>query len=269
LPKDIFIYYNSNYSIKVDMSKNKQITGNTGDPREDALSSLFEGMNDEGLSITELPSRGKFYQGFKGVEVQALTFLDEQKILNSKDGNADIVSKLLEKSLKGVNVDDLLAMDKMYLLMKVRETSYGDNYEFNITCPGCGSEIKTSLTLSEHLNMTQIPEDFEDPREIELPKLKAKVQVRFPRSREEIFLKDSDSLYQNLYRFVVSINGIEDPVFISKALKRMHIMDVKKLVSEINKAEYGVNPRFIFECPECNYTETMAIPMDVSFFSVS
>tara|TARA_Y100000004_G_scaffold149724_1_gene171749 strand:+ start:833 stop:1588 length:756 start_codon:yes stop_codon:yes gene_type:complete len=251
------------------MSKNKQIVGNAGDPREDALNSLFGETQEDGISITELPSRGKFYEGFQGVEVEALTFLDEQKILNSKDGNVDIVSKLLDKSIKGVNVDDLLAMDKMYLLMKVREVSYGDNYEFNITCPGCGSEIKTSLTLSEHLNMTQVPEDFEDPREIELPKLKVKAQVRFPRSREEVFLKDSESVYQNLYRFVVSIDGNIDPVFISKALKRMHIMDIKKLVSEINKAEYGVNPRFIFECPECTHTETMAIPMDVSFFSVS
>jgi len=251
------------------MSENKQIIENSGDPREDALNSLFGNTQDEGISITELPSRGKFYEGFQGVEVEALTFLDEQKILNSKDGNIDIVSKLLDKSLKGVNVEDLLAMDKMYLLMKVREVSYGDNYEFNITCPGCGSEIKTSLTLSEHLNMTQVPEDFEDPREIELPKLKVKAEVRFPRSREEVFLKDSESLYQNLYRFVVSIGGTTDPVFISKALKRMHIMDIKKLVNEINKAEYGVNPRFIFECPECNHTETMAIPMDVSFFSVS
>ena len=251
------------------MSENKQIVESSGDLREDALNSLFGDIQDEGTSITELPSRGKFYEGFQGVEVEALTFLDEQKILNSKDGNIDIVSKLLDKSLKGLDVDDLLAMDKMYLLMKVREVSYGDNYEFNITCPGCGSEIKTSLTLSEHLNMTQVPEDFEDPREIELPKLGVKAEVRFPRSREEVFLKDSESVYQNLYRFVISINGNSDPVFISKALKRMHIMDIKKLVSEINKAEYGVNPRFIFECPECTHTETMAIPMDVSFFSVS
>lgn len=251
------------------MSDNKQIMENSGDPREDALNSLFGASQNEGMSVLNLPSRGKFYEGFQGVEVQPLTFLDEQKILNAKDGNVDIVSKLLEKSVKGVNVDELLSMDKMFLLMKVREVSYGDSYEFNITCPACSSEIKTSLTLSEHLNMTEVPEDLDDPREITLPKLKAKAKVRFPRSREEVFLKDPEAVYSNLYRFVVSINGNTDPVFISKALKRMHIMDVKKLVTEINKSEYGVNPRFIFECPECKHTETMEVPMDVSFFSVS
>ena len=84
-----------------------------------------------------------------------------------------------------------------------------------------------------------------------------------------VFLTDSEEVYKNMYRFVVSIDGNTDPVFVSKALKRMHIQDIKKIISEINKGEYGVNPRFIFECPECSHNETMAIPMDVSFFSVS
>ena len=251
------------------MSKNKQIVGGSGDPREDALNELFSDSGDDTLTITDLPSKGKFYQGFQGVEVKPLTFIDEQKILNAKDTKVDIVSKLLEKSIEGVNVDELLSMDKMFLLMKVREVSYGDNYEFNITCPACTSEIKTSLNLSEHLNMTQVPDDLGDPREVTLPRLKVKAEVRFPRSREEVFLNDSEEVYKNMYRFVVSIDGNNDPVFISKALKRMHIQDIKKIISEINKGEYGVNPRFIFECPECRHNETMAIPMDVSFFSVS
>jgi hypothetical protein len=251
------------------MSKNKQIVGNSGDPREDALNALFSNSGDDTITVTELPSRGKYYSGFQGVEITPLTFLDEQHILNAKDSKTDIVSKLLEKSVVGINVEELLSMDKMFLLMKVREVSYGDTYDFRITCPGCSAEIKTSLQLSDHLNMTQIPDDLEDPREIDLPRLKVKAEVRFPRSREETFLRDAEEIYKNLYRFVVSIDGNQDPVFISKALKRMHIQDIKKLINEINMGDYGVNPRFIFECPECDHTETMAVPMDVSFFSVS
>ena len=251
------------------MTENKKIIEKTGDPREDALNDLFSESADDTMVITEIPSKGKFYSDFKGIEVQPLTFVDEQKILNAKDANLDIVSKLLEKTIDGVVVDELLSMDKMYLLMKVREVSYGDLYDFKVTCPACSTEINTSLKLSEHLNMTQVPDDLEDPRKVTLPKLKVEAEVRFPRSREEILLSDTDEIHKNMYRFVVSIKGNRDPVFISKALKRMHIQDIKKIVSEISKSEYGVNPRFIFQCPECSHEETMAIPMDVSFFSVS
>jgi len=250
------------------MSENKQIVGGSGDPREDALNALFSNSGEESLLVIDIPSKGKFYPNFQGIEVNPLTFLDEQRIVNSKT-NEDVVSKLLEKSIKGIDVDDLLSMDKLFLLMKVREVSYGTEYGFRVVCPGCESEIKTSLCLSEHLNLNQIPDDFTDPREITLPKLGVKAEVRFPRSREEAFLSDSEGVFKNIYRFVVSINGNADPVFISKALKRMHIMDIKKIISEVVKNEYGVNPRFIFECPECTFTETMAIPMDVGFFSVS
>jgi hypothetical protein len=251
------------------MSKNKQILGGNDTMREDALNALFGDTSEETLTVTDLPSRGKFYPGFQGVEVTPLTFIDEQKILSIRDPNADIVSKLLEKSVQGVNIDELLSMDKMFLLMKVREISYGENYEFSITCPSCQSDIKTSLVLSEHLNMNEVPDDLTDPREVELPKLKVKAEVRFPRSKEEIFLKDSESVYKNLYRFVESINGNADPVFIAKALKRMHLQDIKTLIAEVNKGEYGIDPRFIFQCPSCKHEETMAVPMDVSFFSVS
>jgi hypothetical protein len=251
------------------MSNNKQIVGGSGDPREDALNELFSNSGDDTLNIVDLPSKGKFYEGFQGVEIKPLTFLDEQKILSNRDPKSDVVSKLLEKSVEGVNIDELLSMDKMFLLMKVREVSYGDSYDFNITCPMCSSDIKTSLSLSNHLNMTQVPDDLEDPRKVKLPRLGVDAEVRFPRSKEEFFLTDADQIYKNMYRFVVSINGNQDPVFISKALKRMHLQDIKKLMAEINKAEYGVNPKFVFECPECTHEETMSIPMNVGFFSVS
>ena len=117
--------------------------------------------------------------------------------------------------------------------------------------------------------MKEIPDDMEDPRTITLPKLKAEVEIRFPRSREESFLKDTETIYANVYKFVVSVQGNKDPVFISKAIKRLHIMDMKKLISEIVQSDYGVDPRFVFECPECKHSETMSIPLDINFFSVS
>tara|TARA_R100001509_G_scaffold143375_2_gene99098 strand:- start:71 stop:817 length:747 start_codon:yes stop_codon:yes gene_type:complete len=248
------------------MSENKPIVEQNS--RDSELDSLFSNYSENSLTILDIPSKGKFYQGFQGIEVKPLTYLDEQKILGSKT-TEDVVSKLLEKSIEGVNVNELLSMDKIYLLMKVREASYGDNYQFNITCPNCNSDIHSELVLSEHLNMNQVPDDLSDPREVDLPKLKVKAVVRFPRSKEDVFLKDLESSYSNLYRFVISINGNSDPIFVSKAIKRMHILDVKKLISEIGKPEYGVDPRFLFECPECSHTETMAVPLDVNFFSVS
>tara|TARA_R100000231_G_scaffold134825_2_gene108758 strand:+ start:842 stop:1597 length:756 start_codon:yes stop_codon:yes gene_type:complete len=251
------------------MSEIKRIKEESGEARNKALEALFADYDNNSVTVTELPSKGKFYKNFQGVEVSPLTFTDEQRILNSRGDGEDIVSKLLEKTVRGVEIEDLLSMDKMYLLMRLRELSYGDMYEFNITCNSCTTDIKTSLKLSEHLNMNQVEDDLMDPREIVLPKLKAKVLVRFPRSKEEKFLTGGEHTLKNIFRFIVSINGNQDPVFINQAIKRLHLMDIKTIINEVTKGEYGIDPRFYFECPECSHTETMAIPMDVGFFSVS
>jgi|TARA_S200002703_G_scaffold143749_3_gene136965 hypothetical protein len=251
------------------MTENKQILGKSGDPREDAINSLFSNTENESLFIENIPSKGRFYKDFQGIEVTPLTFLDEQRILGSRKQNADIVSDLLEKTVKGVQIEELLPMDKIFLLMKVREISYGELYKFKISCPNCEADVGTELVLSENLNMSEVPDDLEDPREFDLPKLGVKAKVRFPRNKEENYIKDAEASFKNLYKFVVEINGSSDPVFIAKALKRMHIMDVKKILAEVSRSEYGIDPRFIFECPECSHSETMAIPMDISFFSVS
>jgi hypothetical protein len=251
------------------MGQNKQILGNSGADRDSALDALFGDLKDDTVTITELPSRGKFYEGYQGIEIKPLTYLDEQRILTTRDGNIDLVSKLLEKTVEGVSIENLLSMDKMYLLMKVREASYGDQYDFTVACTNCSTDVKASINLSEHLNLNMIDEDLEDPRTFKLPKLGVDVSVRFPRSKDEVFLKDGESTYKNIYRFIISIDGNSDPIFISKAVKRMHIQDVKKIISETTKGEYGIDPKFIFECPECSFAETMSIPMDVGFFSVS
>ena len=80
---------------------------------------------------------------------------------------------------------------------------------------------------------------------------------------------DTETIYKNLYRFVVSLNDNTDPVFISKAIGMMEIADVKTLFKEITITEYGIDPRFVFKCGKCGHKETLAVPIDAGFFSVS
>ncbi len=251
------------------MSEAKRIVVDTNAGRDEALEDLFRNSKDRSMVITELPSRGKFYDKFTGLTLAPLKFLDEQLILNGKTAQKDIVTELLEKTVTGIDVSQILLMDKNYLLMKLREVSYGDDYEFGVVCQNCSYESKTKIELSKQLNLTQIPEDFEDPRPVHLPRLGVKAMIRLPRNREELFLADTETSYKNLYRFVVSIDEYTDPVLISKAISRMEIGDVKTLVRAITVSEYGIDPRFIFKCGKCGHKETLAVPIDSGFFSVS
>jgi len=251
------------------MTEVRKITPDISSQREQALDDLFGKVKDASMLVMDLPSKGKFYKNFKGIKVSPLKFLDEQLILNGKGVRKDIVSDLLAKTIEGIEIDELLLMDKNYLLMKLREVSYGDDYEFSIVCKKCNHESMSKIMLSKQLNMTQIPDEFEDPRVIKLPKLGEEVIISLPRNNQESFLVDAETTYKNLYRFIDSLAGNSDPVFISKAIERMEIADVKKIFMAITGVTYGIDPRFVFKCGKCGHKETLAVPIDSGFFSVS
>ena len=251
------------------MTEVRKITPDIGNQRDKALEELFGKVKDASMTITNLPSRGKFYSDFDGIKIAPLKFLDEQLILTGKDIEKDIVTELLEKTVEGIDVSEILLMDKNYLLMKLREVSYGDDYEFGVVCRNCNHESKSKIKLSKQLNMSQIPDDFEDPRTIKLPKMDVDAVMRLPRNREEKYLTDTETIYKNLYRFVVSLNDNTDPVFISKAIDMMEIADVKTIFTGVTNVNYGIDPRFVFKCGKCQHKETLAVPIDAGFFSVS
>tara|TARA_R110000782_G_scaffold118002_1_gene208413 strand:- start:233 stop:991 length:759 start_codon:yes stop_codon:yes gene_type:complete len=252
------------------MTEIKAITsGKSGNDRDAALEDLFSKMPEEAEVDIRLPSKGKFYTGLKPITIAPLTYEEEERILRSKSSGANSIDLLLAKCISGVEISDLLQMDKLYLLMKVREVSYGAEYKFSIACPHCATDVSTEINLDTGLNIKEVEDDLEDPRTLKLPKLGVDAVVRFPRSSEEPFHADNETMIKNLYKFVKSLDGNEDTVFINKALKRLHIMDVKSLVKEVFRGEYGVDPRFMFDCPHCKESSMMAVPLDIDFFSVS
>jgi hypothetical protein len=251
------------------MSKIRKIEGSKAEDYETELDSLFSNSEDVDSIKVNLPSKGKFYNNFQEVSIKPLTYEEEDHILRSGGKGLGVINMLIEKCVAGIDHSDLLSMDKMYLLLKVREASYGEDYEFSIGCPDCHTEVKTSIKLTEDLRTNEVPDDLEDPRTFTLPRLGVEATVRFPRSREDGFLIDTPTTIKNLYRFVITLNGNSDPVFISKAIKRMHVIDVKKLLKEIHKGEFGLDSRFMFECPSCKSTTLMEMPLDAGFFSVT
>lgn len=251
------------------MSEIRKIAGSNMNNQEQILKELFKNMPENETWQVDLPSKGKFYSNFTGATVTALTYQEEERILNSKGKGSEVINMLIDACVMGVKVSDLLTMDKLFLLMKIRELSYGSEYQFPIACSNCNKEIITTLELDKHFVVKEIPDDLTDPRKIKLPKLGVTAEVIFPRSRDEAYLEDSKTVLKNLFRFVTSLGEITDPILISKALKKMHIQDIKTIMKGVNKDEYGIDPRFMFDCPSCKTVTLMGIPLGVDFFSVS
>ena len=121
----------------------------------------------------DLPSENKIYtleDPGAPVTIRAMTFEDEKQLISSSK-DQDPVNLILQRCTSNVNVAELLSMDKLYLIMKLREISYGDDYKTLLICHNCKAENPTTVHLSQ-LNVNPVPDDFTDPVELELPVLK-------------------------------------------------------------------------------------------------
>jgi hypothetical protein len=241
---------------------------NVGD-RDSRLEKLFGEMPSETDMVVDLPSEGRFYAaGTAKVTVTPIKFEDEKQLASSLKNKINPVNLIINRCVQGIDTNSLVLMDKLFLLLKVREISYGATYPASITCPKCSAESEVSIDLS-NLSINKLPEDITDPREITLPKLKKKAKVRFPRVSDEQYLNSQEQIYNNIWRFISELDGVKDPVFISKAIPKMHIMDIKFIINHIMRPDLGLDPRFIYECNSCGgYTE-MAVPITENFFSVT
>ncbi len=246
----------------------------TNDPNADAAKQkiiedlLKEVPSDTALEV-QLPSECRAYtleDEDMPITVRPMTFEDEKAIVGAKK-NDDPVNLVLQRCVTNIKVMDLLPMDKLYLIMKLREISYGDDYNTLLLCQECKAENPTTVKLSE-LNVNPVPDDFEDPITFTLPIAKKEIKVRQPRVKDERLFMDTEQALDQLWRFVTEIEGHTDKSIISAVMDKLPLKDVRTILNAI-KSEYGVDTKIKFICKDCGGVSVVDLPIDASFFDVN
>tara|TARA_A100000172_G_scaffold69940_3_gene50171 strand:- start:782 stop:1378 length:597 start_codon:yes stop_codon:yes gene_type:complete len=198
--------------------------------------------------------------------MRPMTFEDEKSLITSPQGQ-DPINIILTRCCTNINVGELLPMDKLYLIMKLREISYGDDYHTMLICPHCKHENPTVVKLSK-LNVNPVPDDFTDPVDVLLPSLGKEAKVRLPRLVDEKFMKTTEESLANIWRFVVELDGHRDKQIISSVLKKLPIKDMRVILKAM-KADYGVDTKVKFDCAGCGVQSVVELPIDSNFFDVN
>ena len=239
---------------------------------QDEIDNILEHLPSEVAVQVEVPSRGKFYGSTfdeTKVTVRPMTFVDEKAIITAQnDPQIDSANLLLSRCVEGLDIDTLLLVDKLFLILKIRELSYGSEYKIQIMCSKCKAENDLCVELDK-LNNNIIPEDYADPQEVELPRIKKSCKVRMPRVSDEKYLSSSEKLLDHLWRFVLEIGGSKDLSVIAKVIKRLPIADLHKITNVIVDSDYGIQTDVKFVCSTCNEHNSLNLPITPNFFSPS
>ena len=217
----------------------------------------------------ELPSESKVYRledPGAPITIRPMTFEDEKALVSAGKGD-DPVNLILQRCTTNIRIPDLLSMDKLYLIMKLREISYGDDYNTLLVCSHCKAENPTTVKLSQ-LNVNPVPDDFEDPITVMLPTIKKEAKVRLPRVRDERMMMDTKTALDQIWRFVVEIDGYTDKSIVAPVVDKLPLRDIRTILNAI-KTDYGVDTKIKFECNSCGGVTVVDLPIDSNFFDVN
>lgn len=231
-----------------------------------------------------LPSMGILYKEDKipaEVTVRGMT-TKEEKILYASQGG-DVFQKILSNCItepSNIDVKKLIAADEMFLIMQLRMVTYGPEYKVSAVCPHCGARETYKINLSE-FETDFLPDDFEEPIKIELPRSGDVLSVKILRNEDSDFVEKHARKFAKQFnlnyreveyvnrmaKYIIAIN--DEPVDFNTArdyVENMMSMDSAKFWSVLNSIKVGLDTTANVVCSSCGEEFDFVMPITSEFF---
>jgi len=240
--------------------------------------------------LVPIPSEGKIYSpdstlyGKKTVQIKAMT-AKEEDILTSqaflKEGT--VIQNLIKSCLidKTFEIDDLINGDRNAILVSIRITGYGGDYDVNHKCANCNTKNDITVDLSS-LGIRRLKEmPIEEGKNLfsyKLPVTKKTVIFKFLTGRDEqeeeirqkrmesLNIRQDSSVTRFLEQIIVSVDGISDKNKIHHFVKNMPALDSRKLRMYAKGQEPGIDMSWKYNCANCDHENNFTIPITHEFF---
>jgi len=244
--------------------------------------------------FVELPSQGRFYpeghplHGADSIEIRQMT-AKEEDILTSrtllKKGVA--LDRVVENLIvnKRINPDSLLVGDKNAIVIAMRVSGYGNEYETQVTCPSCTTVQEFNFDLNkaniEHGSVGTEPWEVEyngnGTFDVVLPNTEVRVTFRLLTGRDEKSLfngmerdrktkKYEQGVTRHLHNIIVAVNDDSSPEAIEFLVTHIPSIDSRFLRLAYRDTAPNVDLTQNFECVGCDYEQDMGVPLTADFF---
>lgn len=235
--------------------------------------------------LIPLPSKGKLYQFCDDEEVKSgyirlypMTLAEEEILTTQKFLKTGVATRMIFDNCIASDIEagDILTFDSTYLLYRLRQISYGDDYTIKLKCPNstCEKEFKETIKISD-LSFEELPDDIEEPIVRTLPVSKYTVTLILPRvvHSERLYMKqkEEDGVNSRVLSLVVTTISIKDekgkeldPRFWTEFYTALPAGD-RAVLTEATKLDTGID-KIQCVCPKCGHDWEETVPLGAEFF---
>ena len=243
--------------------------------------------------FVELPSKGRFYpedhplHGEESIEIRQMTAKEEDMLTSRtllKKGIA--LDRVIENLIvdRRINQDSLLIGDRNAIIVAMRVSGYGNEYETNVTCPACTANQEYSFNLNtaevyggDTSDSIKATHNGDDTFTTILPKTQVEVVFRLLTGRDEKNLMlglEADrrqkiherGVTRQIVNIVVSANGDSSSDAIDYLVQNIPSTDSRHLRLAYRLVAPNVDLIQSFECSECDHEQLMEVPLNADFF---
>tara|TARA_R110001592_G_scaffold362233_3_gene675461 strand:+ start:6658 stop:7554 length:897 start_codon:yes stop_codon:yes gene_type:complete len=229
--------------------------------------------------IEDLPSKFLLYPEGTKIYARPLKVL-EVKMLSSltNDNFHYVITEVLKKAVDGIDVENLLVADKLYIIFWLRANTYKNSgYTVDFDCTLCETSSKYEFEIN-NLDIIDIKDDYQKDKTVVLPINKDSLTTR------QLFIRDENTVKNFLNRNKRSLQNYDEDILILANLvdtingKSISLMekynylinlepiDYGKIESYINHYDMGISPLMNVECKNCGGTAPVAVGFHPEFF---
>lgn len=233
-----------------------------------------------------LPSLGRFYNDQDGpstgiVNIRQMTGEEEQILATPRFTRKGIaVNMIFQRCLQeSYHPENLLTIDRTFILIYLRGISYSPKYEVEVKCPDTEKKFTTDIDLAS-LYVEQCPEDFGPDLSDVLPKSGMRFNYRLSRGSDEMEIQEyrdrrvkmfGDSAADDTITFRTAlllneIEGVQDKKELQVLLKNLPLQDVSHIRNCVNEPPFGVDTKVQIISPFTNEEFEIELPLEAGFF---
>jgi hypothetical protein len=234
-----------------------------------------------------LPSLGKFYDGTDGpvdgvLRIRPMTG-DDQQIMASprlSKNSYSMINLLLNRCIKEnqYKVENLLTIDKYYLMLYLRGISESTIYNVEIRCPTTDKKFEYAINLAQ-LPIDNCPEDYGPVLTGKLPVSGLNFTYRLSRGKDDEIIEkhkeyrlqnfggdSDDSVIFSLALLTEELEGLTAKKDIETVIRSLVFQDINYLRNMINEPPFGVDTKIPIISPYSMEEFEVQLPIDVNFF---
>lgn len=251
------------------------------------LKALIDGLKPKALyEPIKLPSGGRFYDDTNGptdgiIRVRPMTGEEEQILATPRFVRKGMaINMIFQRCMEeDFRAEDLLTVDRTYLLIWLRGISYSPDYDVEVKCPFTEKKFMTTINLNT-LEVESCPDDYGPDLNDVLPTTGYKFNYRLSTGKDEQEIQEyrdrrmkmfgdnasDDTLLHRTAMLLNNVEGVEDKKELMTLIKHLPINDVAYIRNCVNEPPFGVETTVQVVSPYANEEFEIELPLEANFF---